>query len=57
MGVLRSEDMKAGTLALPAESATNYINAIGRNVNMQFTDMHAAQTVSSSYLSCYVDSF
>jgi len=44
MGVLRSEDMKAGTLALPSEKAAAYVNAVGRNVNIQFTDMKANQS-------------
>jgi len=41
MGILRSEQMRHGTLVLPVESAKAYADLIGSNANMQFEDMNA----------------
>jgi len=41
MGLLRSEQMKHGTLVLPAERARHFIDLVGANVNMQFEDMNS----------------
>eukprot|EP00929_Paragymnodinium_shiwhaense_P117141 TRINITY_DN8739_c0_g3_i1.p1 TRINITY_DN8739_c0_g3~~TRINITY_DN8739_c0_g3_i1.p1 ORF type:complete len:843 (+),score=166.31 TRINITY_DN8739_c0_g3_i1:72-2531(+) len=43
MGVLRSEEMKHGTLVLPADHARHYLNLVGGNCNMQFEDMNAKE--------------
>lgn len=41
MGILRSEQMKHGTLVIPTERARHFLDLIGRNANMQFEDMNA----------------
>lgn len=41
MGLLRSEQMKHGTLVLPVDRARHFINLIGACTNMQFEDMNA----------------
>ena len=40
MGLLRSEDMKHGTVILPTNAARFYINLIGHYSNIQFQDMN-----------------
>jgi len=44
MGVLRSETMTPGVLVMPAGRAPDFMNALGRNTQIQFADMKAAQT-------------
>jgi len=41
MGILRSEQMKHGTLVLPTDRARYFIDIIGQNTKMQFEDMNA----------------
>eukprot|EP00929_Paragymnodinium_shiwhaense_P069471 TRINITY_DN3502_c0_g1_i1.p1 TRINITY_DN3502_c0_g1~~TRINITY_DN3502_c0_g1_i1.p1 ORF type:complete len:836 (+),score=230.49 TRINITY_DN3502_c0_g1_i1:131-2638(+) len=43
MGVLRSEQMKHGTLVLPVDRARHFIDLIGSKTNMQFEDMNARE--------------
>jgi len=40
MGLLRSEQMKHGTLVLPTDRARDFIDLIGDKTNMQFEDMN-----------------
>mmetsp|Transcript_34767 Transcript_34767/g.62660 ORF Transcript_34767/g.62660 Transcript_34767/m.62660 type:complete len:830 (+) Transcript_34767:176-2665(+) len=40
MGLLRSEQMKHGTLVLPVDRARHFIDIIGSCTNMQFEDMN-----------------
>lgn len=40
MGIFRSEEMKHGTLVLPSDRARDYLDVIGREVNIQFVDMN-----------------
>jgi len=40
MGLLRSEDMKHGTLVLPVDRARAFVNLIGFRANIQFEDMN-----------------
>merc|ERR1719160_1113779 len=42
MGILRSEQMKHGTLVLPTERARHFMDLIGRNCNMLFEDMNSS---------------
>jgi len=42
MGILRSEQMRHGTLVLPAERARYYADLVGMKANMQFEDMNAS---------------
>jgi len=41
MGLLRSEQMKHGTLVLPVDRARHFVDLIGSCTNMQFEDMNA----------------
>ncbi|TRY52005.1 V-type proton ATPase subunit a [Cryptosporidium tyzzeri] len=41
MGILRSESMSHGTLVLPNDRAREYIDILGREVNLQFVDMNS----------------
>eukprot|EP00928_Gymnodinium_smaydae_P035398 TRINITY_DN2491_c0_g1_i1.p1 TRINITY_DN2491_c0_g1~~TRINITY_DN2491_c0_g1_i1.p1 ORF type:complete len:829 (+),score=209.94 TRINITY_DN2491_c0_g1_i1:162-2648(+) len=41
MGILRSEQMKHGTLVLPVDRARYFVDLIGANASMQFEDMNA----------------
>ncbi|KAH7647246.1 vacuolar proton translocating ATPase 116 kDa subunit a isoform 1 [Cryptosporidium bovis] len=41
MGILRSESMSHGTLVLPNDKARDYIDILGREVNLQFVDMNS----------------
>jgi len=41
MGILRSEEMRSGTLVLPVDRTRHFIDLIGNKVDMQFEDMHA----------------
>lgn len=41
MGILRSEQMKHGTLVLPIDRARQFIDIIGASTKMQFEDMNA----------------
>lgn len=43
MGLLRSEQMKHGTLVLPVDRARHFIDLIGSSTNMQFEDMNARE--------------
>mmetsp|Transcript_72761 Transcript_72761/g.201765 ORF Transcript_72761/g.201765 Transcript_72761/m.201765 type:complete len:812 (+) Transcript_72761:104-2539(+) len=43
MGLLRSEAMKQGVLVLPPQSARQYIDTIGKTLNMQFEDMNSRE--------------
>lgn len=40
MGIFRSEEMKHGTLVLPSDRAREYLDTLGREVNIQFVDMN-----------------
>lgn len=40
MGAFRSEEMKHGTLVLPSDRAREYLDTLGREVNIQFVDMN-----------------
>ena len=42
MGILRSEELRRGTLIIPSERARGYIDVIGHQLNMQFEDMNVA---------------
>jgi len=44
MGLLRSEPMCSGTLVLPNNRARFFMDHIGRNMNVQFLDMHRHRT-------------
>ncbi|KAL7069406.1 putative vacuolar proton translocating ATPase subunit A [Cryptosporidium serpentis] len=48
MGVLRSELMSHGTLVLPNDRAREFIDILGREVNIQFVDMNAV-TMNRQY--------
>mmetsp|Transcript_60124 Transcript_60124/g.158159 ORF Transcript_60124/g.158159 Transcript_60124/m.158159 type:complete len:864 (-) Transcript_60124:297-2888(-) len=41
MGILRSEQMKHGTLVLPIDRAREFIDLVGASTKMQFEDMNA----------------
>merc|ERR1719287_312954 len=41
MGLLRSEQMKHGTIVLPVDRARDFVHLIGSSTNMQFEDMNA----------------
>jgi V-type H+-transporting ATPase subunit a len=41
MGILRSETMKHGTLVLPAERARQFVDILGKRVQIQIEDMNA----------------
>lgn len=41
MGILRSEEMRRGTLVLPTERARYFVDQLGSRTSMQFDDMHA----------------
>ena len=41
MGLLRSEEMKHGTVILPSNAARFYVNLVGHKSNIQFQDMNA----------------
>jgi V-type H+-transporting ATPase subunit a len=41
MGLVRSEEMKHGTVILPSNAARFYVNLVGHRSNMQFQDMNA----------------
>jgi V-type H+-transporting ATPase subunit a len=43
MGILRSEQMKHGTLVLPADRARHFIDLVGAKTRMQFEDMNAKE--------------
>uniref|UniRef100_A0A8C9LJL5 V-type proton ATPase subunit a n=1 Tax=Piliocolobus tephrosceles TaxID=591936 RepID=A0A8C9LJL5_9PRIM len=40
MGIFRSETMKHGTLVLPSDRAREYLDCIGKQVDIQFVDMN-----------------
>ncbi|CAA9986201.1 vacuolar proton translocating ATPase subunit A, putative [Plasmodium knowlesi strain H] len=40
MGIFRSETMKHGTLVLPSDRAREYLDCLGKNVDIQFIDMN-----------------
>ncbi|CDU19436.1 V-type proton ATPase subunit a, putative [Plasmodium yoelii] len=40
MGIFRSETMKHGTLVLPADRAREYMDCLGKQVDIQFIDMN-----------------
>ena len=40
MGILRSEQLRRGTLILPSEKARGFVDIIGHRLNMQFEDMN-----------------
>lgn len=43
MGILRSEEMKHGTLVLPIDGARYFVDIIGQDTKMQFEDMNARE--------------
>ncbi|GAW78968.1 vacuolar proton translocating ATPase subunit A [Plasmodium gonderi] len=40
MGIFRSETMKHGTLVLPSDRAREYLDCLGKHVDIQFIDMN-----------------
>lgn len=40
MGIFRSETMKHGTLVLPSDRAREYLDCLGKEVDIQFVDMN-----------------